>query len=204
MLLFSVMKSLLIATTNPAKFEEISSILSSGGLEILGLKDFSSIQIVPETGDTFFENAFLKAKGYFEQTGLPCVADDGGLMVDYFDGAPGVNSHRWLGYEATDQELAEAILKKLEGVPLEKRAARIGGLAVFYDGEHVIKEENYVEGYIAERLMGTIKPGFPYRPIFIVSAFNKPFSMLTEEEDHAVGARQKNFRALKPKILELL
>ena len=94
--------------------------------------------------------------------------------------------------------------KKLEGVPLEKRSARLGGVAVFYDGEHFLEEENYLEGRTAERLMGDIKPGFPYRPIFIVSRFNKPFSKFTEEENREVGARQKNFRSLKPRILELL
>lgn len=198
------MKSLLIATTNPAKFEETSSILQDPDLKILGLKDFPNVKPVPETGDTFLENAFIKAKGYFEETHVPCVADDGGLAIDYLDGAPGVNSHRWLGHEATDQELAEAVLKKLKGVPREKRTARLGGFAVFYDGTHFLKEENYVEGFIAERLMGDIRPGFPYRPIFMVSKFNKPFSEITEEEDREVGARQRNFRALKPKILELL
>lgn len=198
------MKSLLIATTNPAKFEEIRAILKENGLTVLGLKDFPDIKPVPETGDTFLENAFLKVKGYFLQTGIPCVADDGGLAVDYLDGAPGAHSNRWLGREASDQELCETILKKLEGVAREKRTARLGGFAVFYDGTHFLKEENYLEGYIAERLMGEIKPGFPYRPIFIVSKFDKPFSALTDEEDREVGARQRNFRALKPKIFELL
>lgn len=198
------MKSLLIATTNPSKFTETSAILKETGLTILGLKDFPEAKLVPETGDTFLENAFLKAKGYFLQTGVPCVADDGGLMIDYLDGAPGVHSHRWLGHEATDQELAETVLKKLKGVPVEKRTARLGGVVIFYDGEHILKEENYAEGYIAEHLMSEIKPGFPYRPIFIVARFNKPFSELTDEEDREVGARQKIFRVLKPKILELL
>lgn len=198
------MKSLIIATTNPAKFEEASTILKEADLKILGLKDFPDVKPVPETGNTFLENAFLKALGYFLQTGIPCIADDGGLMVDALDGAPGVNSHRWLGHEATDQELAEAVLKKLEGVPKEKRSARLGGVMVFYDGTHTLSKENYVEGYITDRLMGEIKPGFPYRPIFMVSSLNKPFSETTAEEDEIVGHRRKSLRALKPKILELL
>lgn len=198
------MKSLLVATTNPSKFAEISLILQDSGLKILGLKDFSDVKIVPENGDTFLENAFLKAKGYFLQTQIPCVVDDGGLMIDYLDGAPGVHSNRWLGREASDQELYEAVLKRLEGVPRQKRTARLGGFAVFYDGEHFLKEENYIEGYIADRPTGGIKPGFPYRSIFVVSRFNKTFNELTEEEGKEVGARQKNFRALKPRVLELL
>lgn len=198
------MPRLFIATTNPSKFRESSEALSGGDLKILGLKDFPDVKPVPETGDTFLENALLKAKGYFLQTGVPCIADDGGLMVDYLDSAPGVHSHRFLGHEASDKELAEAILKKMEGVPKEKRTARIGGVMVFYDGEHTLSKENYVEGYIALRLMGEIKPGFPYRPIFIVSALNKPFSETTPEEDEKFGFRRKNLKELKPQILELL
>ena len=198
------MKRLLIATTNPSKFNEASAVLTDDKIKIMGLKDFPDVKPVPETGDTFLENAFLKAKGYFSQTGIPCIADDGGLMVDALNGAPGVHSHRWLGYEAADKELADAILQKLEGVPQEKRSARLGGVMVFYDGEHLLSQENYVEGYIADRLMGEIKPGFPYRPIFIVSALNKPFSETTAKEDEKVGFRQKNLKELKPKILELL
>lgn len=198
------MKQVLVATTNPSKFREAASILKQEDLEILGLKDFPDVQKVEETGDSFLENALLKARGYFSQTKIPCVADDGGLMIDYLGGAPGVNSHRFLGREASDQELAEAVLKKMEGAPRQKRTARLGGYVVFYNGKEILKQENWIEGYIADRLMGDIKPGFPYRSIFMVAKFNKPFSEITEEEDREIGARQRNFRTLKPKILELL
>ena len=198
------MKSLLIATTNPAKFEEAKAALSSENLAILGLKDFPGIVTVEETGATFEENAILKAKGYFEQTHIPTIADDGGFAVDYLKGAPGVSSHRWLGHEATDLELANAVLEKLKGVPSDKRAARLGGFVVFYDGEHLLKQENWIEGYVAEELMGEIKPGFPYRAILMVPQFNKSYGDLTEEEHEAVNFRRKNLRELKPKILELL
>lgn len=198
------MPRLLVGTTNPAKFSEVCEILRDENLEILGLKDFPDIRTVWEDGDTFEENAVRKAKSYYTQSGIPCVADDGGLMVDYLGGAPGVHSHRWLGHKGTDQELAEAVLEKLRGVPRERRMARLGGCMAFYDGEHLLKQENYVEGYIAEGLLDDIEPGFPYRPVFIVSRFNKPFSMLTDEESREVGARPRNLRALKLKILELL
>ena len=198
------MKSLLIATTNLAKLGEMQSVFEGSGVKTLGLKDFSDIKLVEESGDTFLENALLKAKGYFIQTKISCLVDDGGLMVDYLDGAPGVNSNRWLGFKATDQELAGAILKKMEGVPSEKRTARFGGVMAFYDGKNFITEENYVEGFIAEHPMGDIKPGFPYRSIFIVAKFGKPYSELSEEEDKEVGARQRNLQTIKPRVLEFL
>ena len=75
---------------------------------------------------------------------------------------------------------------------------------VFYDGVHLLKEENYVDGFIADRLIGKIKPGFPYRPIFIISKLNKTFGATSAEEDEEVGHRRKSLRALKPKILKLL
>ena len=203
---------------------------------ILGLKDFPEVTAVEETGATFEENAILKAKGYFEQTKTPCIADDGGLMIAYLDGAPGVHSKRWVkandlaltgnlasraehvqaskfprvlprgqnGREASDDELAAAVLEKMRGVPQEKRTARLGGLIVFWDGEHLLKQENWIEGYITERLMGDIKPGFPYRPLLMIPQFGKPYSDLTNEEHDQVNFRRKNLQILKPKILEIL
>ncbi|MEK9195719.1 MAG: non-canonical purine NTP pyrophosphatase, partial [Patescibacteria group bacterium] len=183
------MKSLLIATTNPAKFEEASFVLRSSGLNILGLKDFSTVP-VEETGATFEENAILKAKGYFEQTKTACIADDGGLMIDYLAGAPGVHSKRWLGYEASDQELAQAVIEKMRGVPKEQRTAKLGGFVIFYDGSHLLKSECWLHGYIAGILMGEIKVGFPYRSLLMIPEFNKPYSDLSEEEHDQVNFRR--------------
>lgn len=198
------MKQILIGTTNPAKFEEAEGVLREDGVEVLSLKDFPDIKKVDETGDTFEENAILKAKGYFAQTGIPTIADDGGLMVDALGGLPGVHSNRFLGYEASDQELAEGILKRLEGLPQEKRTARLGGVIIFWDGVHLLKAENYIEGYIAEKLLDQIKSGFPFRPILFLPEFNKPYSALTHDEHEQVNFRRKNLKELKPEILRLL
>lgn len=189
------------ATTNPAKLEEARLVLEDGTFAILGLRDFPNIAPVEETGSTFEENATLKAKGYFAQIGIPCIGDDGGLIVDALNGAPGVHSHRWLGYEASDRELAEAIVKKLRGLPREKRTARLGGAVVYWDGVRLLCEENWLEGYIAERLMDEIKPGFPYRPILMIPQFGKPYSALTHEEHEMVNFRRKGLKAIKQRIL---
>ncbi|MEK9201561.1 MAG: non-canonical purine NTP pyrophosphatase [Patescibacteria group bacterium] len=228
------MKSLLIATTNPAKFEEANFVLQSSGLRILGLKDFPTVP-VEETGATFEENAILKAKAYFDQTKTPCIADDGGLMIDHLHGAPGVHSKRWVkassfdgkssepcnstcerkgfprvsprgrnGHDASDQELADAVIDKMKGVPQEQRTAKLGGFIIFYDGIHLLKSECWLHGYIAENLIGEIVPGFPYRPLLMIPQFNKPYSNLTEEEHDKVNFRRKNLEVLRPKILEIL
>jgi len=203
---------LLIATTNPAKFAEARDVLEQSGFECVGLKDFPGVKPIAETGDTFEENAILKVKGYFAQTlrhgsgqaGTPCIADDGGLEVDYLGGKPGVHSHRWLGHEASDKELAGAVLVGLQGVPLEKRTARLGGTIAFWDGKNLLLRETWIHGYIAESILSEITPGFPYRSIFIIPQFGKPYSGLTHEEHEQVNFRRKNLYALKDEIAKIL
>ena len=198
------MMQILFGSTNPTKLEEVRYVLRDSGVHIAGLKDFSDIRPVAETGSTFAENALLKARGYFEATGIPTIADDGGLMVDALDGLPGVHSHRWLGREATDQELAEAVLQRMAGVPREKRAARLGGVMVFYDGTHIIQKEQYTDGYIADRLMMPVPLGFPYRAILMIPQFGKVYGELTSEEHEAVNFRRKNLAVLQAEMLKYL
>jgi XTP/dITP diphosphohydrolase len=195
---------LLIATTNPSKFEEAKGTLAGNGFEIVSLKDLPSIVPVEETGKTFEANALLKAKGYFDQTHIPCIADDGGIVVDALGGAPGVDSHRWLGDDATDEDRANGIIEKMKGVPREKRTARIGGVIIFYDGVHTLKSENWLEGYIADRVMGQIKPGFPYRHVLMIPQFGNAYSELTEAQHEDVSFRRKSIRTLVPQIKKLL
>ena len=198
------MRPLFLATTNPAKLKEIEIVYTDSGIELKSLKDFPEIKAPEETGATFEENAVLKAKYYFEKTGLPTLADDGGLMVDALGGEPGVKSHRFLGHDASYAELAEAIVEKLKGVPKEKRGAKLGGTIVFYDGRHTIKSENFVEGYIVEELKEKPQPGFPYRSLLIIPQFGKLYKDLTYDEHEEVNHRRHNLYSLKPQIIEHL
>lgn len=196
-------RQLLVATTNQAKFKEAVAVLQTKGLEILGLHDFPLVKKIEETGRSFAENALLKAEGYYQQTGIPTIADDGGLMVDYLNGAPGLHSRRWFGYQMTDEELVKAVLEKLKDVPKEKRTAKLGGVIIFYDGKHLLQEENWLKGYIAEKLMIKAEVGLPYRAILMIPQFNKPYGALTEAEHEQVNFRRRTLKALKPKILQL-
>ena len=92
----------------------------------------------------------------------------------------------------------------MEGIPKEKRTARLGGVMVFWDGQHMIKKEHSTEGYISERLMTEIQSGFPYRAILMIPQFNKAYGSLTHEEHEQVNFRRKNLAALKPEILQYL
>ena len=106
-----------IATHNKHKLQELQRILSPLGIDAV-TADLSEVE---ETGTTFAENAYLKAKAACEETGLPAVADDSGLEVDALDGRPGVYSARYAGEGATDAQRIEKLLGELAEVPAEKR-----------------------------------------------------------------------------------
>lgn len=197
------MKQVLFASTNPGKLAEAEDFFAKEHVEVLSLKNFSWVEPVEETGETFEENAILKARGYFDALQIPCIADDGGLMVDALGGAPGVHSHRFLGEEnATTEDFTRAILQKMKGIPKDKRTARLGGVTVFWDGAHFAKAESWTEGYITEEIMDTIQRGFPYRPIFMIPALGKVYSKVTPEEQ--ISFRIKNLERLKKDILQYI
>lgn len=195
------MKRIVFATTNPGKLREAKEFFVSKGVEVLSLRDFPDASLVEETGETFEENATLKAKGYFLQFGMPVIGDDGGLMIAALDGAPGVHSHRFLGKEnPTTRELTEGILTRMHGIPKEKRIARLGGVTVFWDGEHFLKAESWTYGSITEKVMDEIQEGFPYRSILMIPSLNKVYSQLTPDERNSF--RIKNLAQISDKILQ--
>jgi len=195
------MKSVLIATTNPGKLAEIKIALSplkKQGVTILDLSSFPEIEPPEETGATFEENARLKASYYAEQSQLPTIADDGGIMIDALHGEPGVKSRRWPGYEASDQELIDYTLTKLSSVPLTKRTAKLETCVCFYDPstrQFEISQEG-VNGTIAEQPSQHLIHGYPYRSLFIVDAFGTYYDELTAEQHVSINHRLKAVRKL--------
>src|SRR3977135_2808631 len=117
-------QSLLVATRNEGKLEELRQLLDDLPLELCGLTDFSDVETVPETGETFIENASLKAAGYAKQTGRLTLADDSGLEVDALGGAPGIRSARYAGEDASDADRTARLLAELSNIPAAKRSAR--------------------------------------------------------------------------------
>ena len=145
-----------------------------------------------EDGETFEENAIIKAKSGLSQTGFITVADDSGICVDYLGGAPGVYSARYAGEHGNDELNNDKLLSELSGVPMEKRTAYyVAAIAcVFPDGrEFTVRGECH--GHIAyERQEGD--GGFGYDPLFISE--NGPFSQLSAEEKDAISHRGKALR----------
>lgn len=194
----------LIATHNIKKRDELQRILTPLGIRVL-LAEEAGINLteVDETGETFEENALLKARGGCEESGMPCVADDSGLCVDALDGAPGVYSARYGGEHGNDEANNQKLLSALEGLPCEKRTARFVSVAccVFPDGR-VLTARGECEGTIGFEPKGT--GGFGYDPLFLPVEFggNTAMAQLTAEQKDSISHRGKSIRKLAATLEE--
>ncbi len=179
----------MLATKNPGKIKEITKLLQNTNIQLLSHKDID-IPEVEETGMTFVENALLKARSSSDVTGLPSIADDSGLEVDYLNARPGVKSARYSGERATNESNNIKLLKELEGVSFEKRSARYRCVIVFArfknDPFPLISTGSW-EGFIAESPKGT--NGFGYDPLFFLPKFGKTSAELTDEEKNLISHR---------------
>jgi XTP/dITP diphosphohydrolase len=187
---------LLLATSNEAKIRELTRLLSDLPIELVTPGTLGTPPRVDETGATFEENARLKARAYAAWSGLPALADDGGLEVDALGGEPGVRSARWLGREASDDELIAATLERLRGVPSAGRGAalRLVVALVRPDGGEVIGEGR-IRGLIAEEATPRRDAGFPFRSVFYLPELGKYYVDLTPEEHERLNHRRA---ALEP------
>ncbi len=148
-----------------------------------------------ETGRTFLENARAKSLHYGKLSGLLTLAEDSGLEIEALDGEPGVYSARYSGPGATDAKNVRKVLKKLEGIPREKRRARFVCAMVLSDKGRVVYEiRGEVHGTIASAPRGT--GGFGYDPIFTYHPFRRTFAELASDEKNAVSHRGRALRKL--------
>lgn len=191
-------KEFLIATHNMKKRDELYRILSPLGIDVK-TADQLGIEItdVDETGETFYENALLKAQSGCRESGMPCVADDSGLAVDYLVGAPGVYSARFAGEHGNDEKNNQKLLKLLTDVEVPERTARFVSVVccVFPNGD-IITARGECKGYIGFEPKGN--GGFGYDPLFMVG--DKSFAELTPEEKDALSHRGNALRLLSEKL----
>ncbi|MBS2771631.1 XTP/dITP diphosphatase [Anoxybacillus rupiensis] len=192
------MKQVIIATKNTGKAREFEALFNEKGMQVKTLLDFPNCPDVEETGDTFAENARLKAEAmaaYFQQM---VIADDSGLSIDALDGRPGVYSARYAGEEKDDQANIAKVLKELKGVPFEQRTARFHcTLAIAIPGRPTAIVEGTCEGYIAEEPKG--ENGFGYDPIFYVPEKNKTMAELPKEVKNKISHRADALAKLNEK-----
>lgn len=196
------MKEILLVTKNRGKLKEILEIYKDMPFNFKTLNDFPSIEII-EDGQSFFENAYLKAKRASEEFGVIALGEDSGLCVDALKGEPGIYSRRYAGEKATDEENNRLLLEKLKDIPFEKRKAYFVSTVVLMkpDGSY-IGAEGKIEGYIAFEPKGN--NGFGYDPIFYLPAYNKTFAELTDGEKNSISHRKKALENLKKEMMLFL
>jgi XTP/dITP diphosphohydrolase len=189
-----------LATRNEHKIRELARILTPYRI---ALESPSDLPDVAETGATFAENALLKAREIASLTGLVAVADDSGLVVDALNGMPGVLSARWAGRHGDDAANLSLVLAQISDVPEERRGAAFvcAAAAVAPSGAEVVVEGR-VDGTLLRAPRGS--GGFGYDPIFVPLGFSQTTAEMTPEEKDAISHRGKAFRALAPRLSELL
>jgi XTP/dITP diphosphohydrolase len=193
------MNKLLVATRNPGKLDEIKSILKGIPWRIVSLTDIGLGIPVAETGETYEENATLKATAYGDASGLVTLADDSGLEVDALNNRPGVHSARYA--PGSDDDRIDQLLAALSHIPPGMRQARFVAAVTIYDPKS--KKTESVQGVS----MGSIltKPvgrnGFGYDPVFFNDDLGKSNGEATEEEKNSVSHRARALQAALP-ILE--
>lgn len=201
------MQKLLIATTNKGKLNELSKFLTDLPVQLLSLKDVGITDDLEETGKTYEENSKSKALFYAKKSGLPSIADDGGLEIEALNGEPGVKSRRWLGYEASDEKLVEQMIKVSKNLPKDNRDALfVVSISFALPDGRVWSASGKVEGIIVEKPHIKLLKGYPYRSFFYLPDVQKYYheSELTETEMKKYNHRYIAINKLKPIIRKAL
>ena len=194
-----------IASRNEHKIDEMRRILHEAGLslDLVGIQEFPDLPDVDETGETFAENALLKAREICAFTGLPAIADDSGLCVDALGGMPGIFSARWAGTHGNDLANLQLLLAQISHVAPDRRTAsfRCAAAIVMPSGA-----EEVVEGIMAGRLIDTPRGtnGFGYDPIFIADGYSITTAEMDSANKDAISHRGRAIAALAPTLAQLL
>lgn len=202
------MKSkLLIATHNKGKLKEFSLFLSDLPFDIVSLADLGIIDNIEEIGETYRENSQAKALFYAKKSGLPAIADDGGVEIDAFGGAPGIKSKRWLGENSTEEDIVNHMIKIARELPQDNRRAFFKTVVSFAmpDGK-VWSVNGEIEGIIAEKPYLKLLKGYPYRSFFYLPKIKKYYheDQLTDAEQKLYNHRYKALEQLKKIIAQEL
>ncbi len=186
-------ETVVIASGNAGKIEEFKEIVS--GVNFISMREAGFKGDPEETGATFKENAYIKAKAVYDAVKLPVIADDSGLCVDALGGAPGVYSARFSGGDFKDNRAL--LLKRMEGI--SHRTARFACAVCYIDASgKPLFGEGYTEGKILFEEIG--ENGFGYDSLFYSDDLNKSFGEAGEEEKNAISHRYRALRDLEGKL----
>ncbi|MDA0992392.1 MAG: RdgB/HAM1 family non-canonical purine NTP pyrophosphatase [Proteobacteria bacterium] len=196
------MRKVVLASGNAGKIREITDLFCDLGIEVVTMAQLG-IDSPEETGETFVENALLKARHVATRTGLPAVADDSGIVVDALDGRPGVHSARYAGENASDEQNVQRLLDEMNNVPDEDRGGGFHCAAVlaFPDNEiEPLVAEAVWRGRILRQRSG--HGGFGYDPVFLDVSANKTGAEMSRDEKNVISHRGQAFRQLKRLVRE--
>ncbi len=193
---------IIFATGNEGKMREVRLILADLGFPVLSMKEAGASCDAEENGSTFGENAAIKARAVWKQTGGIVLADDSGLVVDYLGGEPGIYSARYLGEDTSYEIKNQVIIDRLAEAEEEERTARFVSAiaAVLPDGRELFTEGT-VEGLIAHEPAGT--GGFGYDPIFYLPEYGVTSAQIPIEKKNEISHRGKALEAMKAKLKSL-
>jgi len=190
-------QKLLIATTNPGKVAEFRKLLAGLPIRVIGPEDLT--QDVPdciEQGSSFCENAGIKARHWFNHSGLASLADDSGLAVEALEGAPGIYSARFAGDGATDKNNLEHLLESLHGVDQSERGASfICCLALCRTNSSLVIFQGRCDGVILDHPRG--RGGFGYDPVFYYPPLGKTFAQLDPVKKNRVSHRGRALQSFR-------
>lgn len=195
------MKKIVVATHNEGKVREFRQLFSKYDVETLSLDDLDqNVPEVEETGETFEENAELKASTISSLLNVPVIADDSGLVVDALDGSPGVYSARYAGEPKDDQRNLEKVLSELKGE--KNRTARfVCVLALSVPGQNVVFKRGTCEGHLTEEPHG--ESGFGYDPIFIPDGYKATMAEIGADEKNKISHRSRALAKIEDSIQQL-
>jgi len=194
--------TVLLATRNKGKVKELAALLADTPISVIDLTGFPELEL-EETGETFEENARIKAITAAKHTGFFSLADDSGLEVDALAGQPGVRSARFAHETATDEENNTLLLARLEGVPSERRTARFVSVVALASPDGVcVSRTGVAEGLIGTSPRGN--GGFGYDPLFYVPEHGATYAEIPTELKNCISHRARAFLAIKEEIVKYL
>jgi XTP/dITP diphosphohydrolase len=196
-------ETLLVATHNQGKVVELAELLADLEVALVGLDDLGVTLEVAETGETFRENAVLKAETYAREAGLLTLADDSGLEVDALAGRPGVHTARFGGAALNARERYEYLLRQLEGVPWSERSARFRCVVALARPDGLVAtRDGVLPGHIALSPAGD--GGFGYDPVFYIDEQEQTLAQLPAAVKNRISHRGRAVAAIKPLLREVI
>ena len=191
------MDTYVIATNNAHKLHEIRDILENDRRKFISMKEANIATDPEENGLTFEENALIKARAACKASGMPALADDSGLEVDFLNGEPGIRSARYC--EGSDADRVVYLLKKLEGVPAESRGAQfVSAIACVYPNGTEFAVRGICRGVILTENRG--QGGFGYDPVFFVPEEGETFASMPQARKNAISHRANSLKITKEEL----